>query len=160
MDSKIANRTSSKRSFAGSIFNKRRVINNLDNVQDALVVLLCIGLLVVMTLLLVNLFSHLQAQPDYRQTISDMLFVLILTELFRLMMIYLESHHISIGVAVEVTLVSVMREVIVEGIIHMTQEQILGVCAFILAVSVLLYSEAVVKEKSSQHPELDRGHGH
>lgn len=157
MESNATNQTV-KRNSPGTIFNKKRVINNLDNVQDALVVLLCIGLLVVMILLLYNLFAHLQAQPDYRQTISDMLFVLILTELFRLMMIYLESHHISIRVAVEVTLVSVMREVIVEGIIHMTQTQILGVCAFILAVSALLYVEAHVKVQGAKYPEINDHH--
>ena len=113
-----------------------------------------------MVLLLVSLFSHLQAQPDFRQTISDMLFLLILVELFRLMMVYLEGHHISIGVAVEVTLVSVLREVIVEGIIHMTWEQIAGVCAFIVSVSLLLFVEAFVKAKNAEHPQLDGGHGH
>ena len=159
MDTNVNKRTV-KKSSTGTLFNRRRIINNLDNVQDALVVLLCIGLLIVMVILLVNLFVHLRAQPDFRQTISDMLFLLILVELFRLMMVYLEGHHISIGVAVEVTLVSVLREVIVEGIIHMTEAQILGVCAFIISVSLLLYVEAVVKAKNAEHPELDGGHGH
>lgn len=154
------NKRAAKKNSTGTLFNRRRIINNLDNVQDALVVFLCIGLLIVMVILLVNLFVHLQAQPDFRETISDMLFLLILVELFRLMMVYLEGHHISIGVAVEVTLVSVLREVIVEGIIHMTQAQIIGVCAFIISVSLLLYVEAVVKVKNAEHPELDGGHGH
>lgn len=159
METNVNKRTAKKNS-TGTLFNRRRIINNLDNVQDALVVFLCIGLLIVMVILLVNLFVHLQAQPDFRETISDMLFLLILVELFRLMMVYLEGHHISIGVAVEVTLVSVLREVIVEGIIHMTEAQILGVCAFIISVSLLLYVEAVVKAKNAEHPELDGGHGH
>ena len=159
METNVNKRTAKKNS-TGTLFNRRRIINNLDNVQDALVVFLCIGLLIVMVILLVNLFVHLQAQPDFRETISDMLFLLILVELFRLMMVYLEGHHISIGVAVEVTLVSVLREVIVEGIIHMTEAQILGVCAFIISVSLLLYVEAVVKVKNAEHPELDGGHGH
>ncbi len=155
-----ANKRTTRRGSTGTIFNRKRIINNLDNVQDALVCLLCIGLLIVMILLLVNLFSTLQSQPNFKQTISDMLFLLILVELFRLMMIYLEGHHISIGVAVEVTLVSVLREVIVEGIIHMTQAQILGVCAFIVSVSLLLYVEAVVKQKAVEYPSIDGGHGH
>lgn len=156
------NRTkrTTRRGSTGTIFNRKRIITNLDNVQDALVCLLCIGLLIVMVLLLFNLFTSLQAQPDFKKTISDMLFLLILVELFRLMMVYLEGHHISIGVAVEVTLVSVLREVIVEGIIHMTWLQIAGVCAFIVSVSLLLYVEAIVKVKQAQYPELDGGHGH
>lgn len=157
MKDNVMQKTKMKSGSAGSIFNRRRIITNLDNVMDALVVLLCIGLLIVMVILLVSLFGSLQVQPDFRETISDMLFLLILVELFRLMMVYLEGHHISIGVAVEVTLVSVLREVIVEGIIHMTWMQIAGVCAFIIAVSLLLYVEAIVKEKN---PESMQGHGH
>lgn len=159
MESNATKRTT-RRGSTGTIFNRKRIINNLDNVQDALVCLLCIGLLIVMVLLLVNLFVHLQVQPDFRQTISDMLFLLILVELFRLMMVYLEDHHISIGVAVEVTLVSVLREVIVEGIIHMSWLQIAGVCAFIVSVSLLLFVEAIVKSKEAENPKIQAGHGH
>lgn len=158
IESNAPSRGSRKRG-SSSFFNRKRIINNLDNVQDALVVLLCIGLLIVMVILLINLFVSLQAQPNFKTTISEMLFLLILVELFRLMMVYLEGHHISIGVAVEVTLVSVLREVIVEGIIHMTWIQIAGVCAFIVSVSLLLYVEAVVKSKEASLP-FSRGDVH
>lgn len=160
IESNATKGASKKRSSTTNIFNRKRIINNLDNVQDLLVIFLCIALLIVMTLLLFSLFISLQAQPDFKKTISDMLFLLILVELFRLMMVYLEGHHISIGVAVEVTLVSVLREIIVEGIIHIDWVQIAGVCAFIVSVSLLLYVEAIVKAKQAEHPELDRGHGH
>ena len=61
-----ANKRTTRRGSTGTIFNRKRIINNLDNVQDALVCLLCIGLLIVMILLLVNLFSTLQSQPNFK----------------------------------------------------------------------------------------------
>jgi uncharacterized membrane protein (DUF373 family) len=41
--------------------------------------------------------------------------LLILVELFRLLIIYLQEHRVSIGVAVEVSIVSVLREIIVKA---------------------------------------------
>lgn len=146
--------TSRKKSSPFKLLGKSRIIRHLDNVQDALVVILCIALLIVMVLLLLNLFLTLQVQPDFKQITSDMLFLLILVELFRLLMVYLDGHHISVRVAIEVTMVSVLREVIVEGIIHLTWIQTLSICAFILAASALLYIDAITKGN-----ELSEGHG-
>lgn len=153
-----ATKQTARRNSSGTIFNKKRIIKNLDNVQDFLVVLLLIALLIIMALLLYSLFSLLQTEPNFKQTIADLLFLFVLLELFRLMMIYLDDHHISIGVVVEVTLVSVMREVIVVGIVHMSIDQILGVCAFIVAVSTLLWVEAYVKVQGAKYPEIKDHH--
>jgi len=64
--------------------------------------------------------------------------VLILVELFRLLIIYLQERRVSIGVAVEVSIVSVLREIIVKGILDIPWSQVLATCSFLLVLSVLL----------------------
>jgi uncharacterized membrane protein (DUF373 family) len=78
----------------------------------------------------------------FQKVTSDILFVLILVELFRLLIIYLKEQRISVGVAVEVSIVSVLREVIIRGALEIPWQQILAVCAFLLVLGGLLLIRA------------------
>ena len=49
------------------------------------------------------------------ELLSDIIFVLILIELYRLMIYYLREHRISVALMVEVALVSILREVMLKG---------------------------------------------
>ena len=69
---------------------------------------------------------------------ADILSLLIWVELFRLLIIYLKEQRVSIGVAVEVTIVSVLREMIVRGVLETSWSQVLAVCAFLLVLGALL----------------------
>jgi uncharacterized membrane protein (DUF373 family) len=64
--------------------------------------------------------------------------LLVLVELFRLLIIYLQEKRVSIGVAVEVCIVSVLREVIVRGVLETPWVQILSTGVFLLVLGVLL----------------------
>jgi hypothetical protein len=75
---------------------------------------------------------------DFPAVTADILFLLILVELFRLLIIYLQEQRISIGVAVEVSIVSILREVIVRGVLEAPSNQILSACAFLLVLGLLL----------------------
>lgn len=75
---------------------------------------------------------------DFQLVTSDILFLLILVELFRLLIIYLKEHRVSIGVAVEVSIVSVLREIIVRGVLETPWSQVLVACAFLLVLGALL----------------------
>lgn len=75
---------------------------------------------------------------QFQTVTSDILFLLILVELFRLLIIYLQEHRISIGVAVEVSIVSVLREIIVRGVLETPWDQVLVACAFLLVLGALL----------------------
>ena len=48
----------------------------------------------------------------------------------------------SIGVAVEVSIVSVLREVIIREVLEISWQQILAVCAFLLVLAALLLTRA------------------
>jgi len=118
--------------------NRNQVVRVLEAVQDLIVVSLCIGLFSVMVIQLRAMFFSLLPPLNFKAVTSDILFLLILVELFRLLIIYLQEQRVSIGVAVEVSIVSVLREVIVRGVLESHWSQILSACAFLLVMGVLL----------------------
>ena len=119
-------------------FHRNRIVKALEVVQDIIVVSICIGLFCSMLIQLWMMFRALLPPLNFSVVTSDILFLLILVELFRLLIIYLQEHEISIGVAVEVSIVSVLREVIVHGVLETNWNQILATCAFLGVLSLLL----------------------
>jgi len=118
--------------------NSGRVIRILETVQDLIVISLCIGLFSFMVMEVRELFLSLLPPLDFPRVTADILFLLILVELFRLLIIYLQEHRVSIGVAVEVSIVSVLREIIVHGILETPWSQVLATCSFLLVLGALL----------------------
>jgi uncharacterized membrane protein (DUF373 family) len=120
-------------------FQRNRIVDNLEKFQDFIVVSLCIGLFCVMLIRLGEMFFSLLKPLNFKAITADILFILILVELFRLLIIYLQEQRISVGAAVEVSLVSALREVVVEGVLEIPLEKLLGVCAFLAILGGLLY---------------------
>jgi len=118
--------------------NSRRMIRLLETVQDLIVVCLCMGLFSFMVLQLREMVLSLLPPLQFQTVTSDILFLLILVELFRLLIIYLQEHRVSIGVAVEVSIVSVLREIIVRGVLETPWVQVLVACVFLLVLGALL----------------------
>lgn len=117
---------------------RSRLVRVLETVQDLIVVSLCIGLFSFMTIELRDMFLSLLPPLDFHLVTADILFLLILVELFRLLIIYLQEQRVSIGVAVEVSIVSILREIIVHGVLETPWRQVLVACAFLLVLGVLL----------------------
>lgn len=117
---------------------RSHVVRALEMVQDLIVVSLCMGLFCVMVIQLRAMFISLLPPLNFRAVTADILFLLILVELFRLLIIYLQEQRVSIGVAVEVAIVSVLREVIVRGVLEVPWSQILAACAFLMVMALLL----------------------
>ncbi|MBE9077011.1 phosphate-starvation-inducible PsiE family protein [Romeria aff. gracilis LEGE 07310] len=118
--------------------NSSGVIRLLETVQDLIVICLCVGLFSVMVLQLREMVLSLLPPIDFQPVTSDILFLLILVELFRLLIIYLQEHRVSIGVAVEVSIVSVLREMILRGVLETPWVQVLAACVFLLVLGGLL----------------------
>jgi uncharacterized membrane protein (DUF373 family) len=85
-----------------------------------------------------EMFLSLVETINFQAITSDILFILILVEIFRLLIIYLQEQRISIGAAVEVSLVSALREVILQGVLDIPINQLLGVCVFLIVLGGLL----------------------
>ena len=120
--------------------NSGPMIRILEAVQDVIVISLCMCLFALMLVQLYETVLSLLPPLDFPSVTSDILFLLILVELFRLLIIYLQEHRVSIGVAVEVSIVSVLREMIVRGVLETPWTQVLATCAFLLSLGALLLS--------------------
>lgn len=120
-----------------SWFERDRIVKNLESFQDFIIVSLCLGLFSVMLLRLGDMFFSFLHPLDLREITSDILFILILVELFRLLLDYLQTQQISVGAAVEITMVSALREVILRGVLEIQQTQLLGISAFLLVLAII-----------------------
>ncbi|NEP56236.1 MAG: hypothetical protein F6K31_04320 [Symploca sp. SIO2G7] len=123
-------------------FSSTYIVRFLERVQDLIVISLCIGLFSFMVMKLREMFLSLLPPLNFPQVTADILFLLILVELFRLLIIYLKEHRVSIGVAVEVSIVSVLREIIVRGILETPWVQVMAACAFLIVLGGLLVVRA------------------
>ena len=65
-----------------------QVVRALEAVQDLIVISLCLGLFCVMALQLRETFSTMFQELKFHEVTADIMFLLILVELFRLMIIY------------------------------------------------------------------------
>jgi uncharacterized membrane protein (DUF373 family) len=110
----------------------------LELIQDIIVLGLCAALFIAMLIKLLHLGQVLLRSTDFSAVIADILFILVLIELFRLLIIYLEEHRISVSTMVEVGIVSTLREVILTGAMQVEWRQMLVLCAFILTLGVVL----------------------
>jgi uncharacterized membrane protein (DUF373 family) len=119
-------------------FRRPQIVQSLEAVQDLIAVSLCLGLFCVMALQLKGIFASLLTTPQFHEITADILFILILVELFRLLIIYLQEQRVSIGVSVEIAIVSVLREVIVNGVLETEWQQILAVCLFLATAALLM----------------------
>ncbi|MEH2291006.1 phosphate-starvation-inducible PsiE family protein [Nostoc sp.] len=118
--------------------SRKRIVQTLELIQDLIVISLCMGLFTFMVIQVRDMFFSLLPPLDFHTVTADILFLLILVELFRLLIIYLQEQRISIGVAVEVSIVSALREVIVKGVLETNWSQILATCAFLLVLGIIL----------------------
>ncbi|WP_017314457.1 phosphate-starvation-inducible PsiE family protein [Mastigocladopsis repens] len=118
--------------------NRHWIVRNMEAFQDLIVIILCLGLFAVMLIQLWGILIALTQAPDYQQLTAKILFILILVELFRLLMVYLQEHSIAVGVAVEVTIVSVLREVVVHGALEISWIQTASICGLLFILGGLL----------------------
>ncbi len=121
-----------------NLFQRNKIVGNLERFQDFIVISLCIGLFCVMLIRLGEMFFSFLQPLDLRQITSDILFILILVELFRLLIDYLQEQKISVGAAVEITIVSALREIILRGVLEIPRDQIFGVSLFLIVLGGLL----------------------
>ena len=121
------------------VHNHRHAVRSvLEFVQDLIVLGLCAGLFAAMLIKLVHLGRALMGGTDFSQVLAHIMFILVLMELFRLLLIYLEEHRVSISTMVEVGIVAAIREALLIGTLHVNWLQLLVLCAFILTLGVVL----------------------
>jgi uncharacterized membrane protein (DUF373 family) len=111
----------------------------LESTQDVIVVALGIILFALMARTLWRLGQDVVApELDFRTVISEVLFMLVMIELVRLLVIYLREHHVAVDVMVELGIVSTLREVVLRGVVELDWQEVVALAVFLLALGVLL----------------------
>ena len=105
----------------------------LENIQDIIIIAICLLLFALMVKSLVGMFYEFLEPFNFQYIASELIYILVLVEIYRLLIIYLREHRIAVDIMIEVGIVSILREVILHGI--------LGIDPFILvAIAILLIS--------------------
>jgi uncharacterized membrane protein (DUF373 family) len=111
----------------------------LEPAQDVLIIGLGLVLFGLMVRTLVVLFVELLAPVlDVREVMAAVLFMLVMVELLRLLIVYLEEHRIAVDFMLELGIVSTLREIVLRGVVDLSWPQVLALSAFILALGTLL----------------------
>ncbi|MEA2511874.1 MAG: hypothetical protein QOJ59_1361 [Thermomicrobiales bacterium] len=111
----------------------------LEMTQDVIVVGLVLVLFVLMSRTLVQLARDtVDDQLDFRPVIAEVLFMLVMVELVRLLLVYLREHHVAVDFMVELGIVSTLREIVLRGVVDLPWEQIAALSSFLLALGLLL----------------------
>jgi uncharacterized membrane protein (DUF373 family) len=104
--------------------------------------LILMGLVLVSFILIIKtiyfLGMSLYGDTNIAHIISEIMFIFILAETVRLLIIYLESHRVALDAMVEIAIVSVIREIILKGFLHVEPILIATACLFILVLGLLL----------------------
>lgn len=93
--------------------------------------------------------------------ISEIMFIFILIETVRLLIMYLEYHRVAVDTMVEIAIVSILRELILKGILHVEPIVLASASLFIVVLGLLLRFGGLRQERevfSVYRPFLVRPH--
>lgn len=72
------------------------------------------------------------------QVISEFLFIFILIEVLRILIIYIEHHHVSVDIMVELAIVAILREIMLKGALELDTIKIAGISILISVLGLFL----------------------
>jgi uncharacterized membrane protein (DUF373 family) len=111
----------------------------LELLQDLVVVLLTITLLGLALVFLWRVWQEILGAGDLQQAISDIIFVFISVELYRLSVHYLRYHRVDLNTLVEVGVAAIIQKVILVGVDKFTIEQLAGIALVLLVLCAILW---------------------
>ena len=104
--------------------------------------LILIGLIGVTFILIAKsiylLWMSLYHETNIHQVLSEIMFIFILIEVVRLLIIYLEFHKVALDAIIEIAIASALRELILKGILEVEPVILAGVSLFILVLGLIL----------------------
>jgi len=111
--------------------------------------------LVLVTFFFIMKTIYFLGQVIYKETniphvISEFLFVFILIEVMRILIIYIELHHVSVDIMVELAIVAILREIMLKGAIELETIKIAGISLLITVLGLLLKFGGIRRETSNE----------
>ncbi|MCQ8893017.1 MAG: phosphate-starvation-inducible PsiE family protein [Methanolinea sp.] len=119
----------------------------LENVQDVIVIVICILLFALMLKILFGLFESFSGPLDFQYIASELIYILVLVEIYRLLIIYLREHRIAVDIMIEVGIVSILREIILHGVLEINPMTLGAISLLLVALMLLLRYGSIRKEE-------------
>jgi len=120
----------------------------LQKMQNIIVVGLCLLIFWIMLVQMYQTSLETLGRKNFRDIAGHLIYIFVLVELFRLLIYYLEEQRILLSTIVEVTIVSMLREVILEGILTISWERVLSLCALLLTLGAIMFvHHSMVKDR-------------
>jgi uncharacterized membrane protein (DUF373 family) len=111
----------------------------LEPAQDLLVLGIALAVFALMVRTLVRLYAEvLTPVLNFRVVIAEVLFILVLVEVVRLLILYLQEHRVAVDFMVELGIVATLREVVLRGVIELDGWHIVALSAFLVTLGALL----------------------
>lgn len=111
----------------------------MELLQDVVVVLLSMTLLGMALVFLYRVWTEIVAFGDLQQGLSDIIYVVITIELYRLLVHYLKYHRVALNILVEVGVSAIIQKVILVGVDELTIEQLIGISLMLVALGAILW---------------------
>lgn len=129
-----------------------------ETVQDLIIILLAVIIFVLAIKVILKITFELSEEFEFRAVISEILYVMILAEIYRMIIVYLREHRVAISFMAEIALVATLREIIIVGIVDIPPMSLLVITAFILSLTVVIKltkkEESEVEERDFIHKEM------
>lgn len=124
----------------------------LENIQDIIVIIICMLLFALMIRIILGLVESLAGQLNFQYIASELIYILVLVEIYRLLIIYLREHRIAVDIMIEVGIVSILREIILHGVLGINALSIMALSLFLVALMLLLRYGSIRREEIEGTP--------
>ena len=131
----------------------RRMLEHLQDVVAFLLMALLLAL-AVQTLWRVARMAFVDAAPT-NHLLSEIIFVLILMEVYRLLIFYLREHRVSVVLTVEVALISTLQELMLKGAHEFEWPRLVALSLLLVVLGGLLALERWVVRRRHEVSETD-----
>ena len=114
-----------------------RASRTMELLQDTVVILLAVTLLGLAFAFLWEVWRELVGAQDLQRAISDIIYVVITVELYRLLVHYLRYHRVNLNILVEVGVSAIIQKMILVGIDRFAMGQLIGISLVLVALGLL-----------------------
>jgi uncharacterized membrane protein (DUF373 family) len=106
----------------------------MELLQDAVVVLLSVTLSGMGFVFLYRVWREIIALGNLQEGLSNIIFVVITIELYRLLVHYLRYHKVDLNILVEVGVSVIIQKVVLVGVDEFTMQQLVGISLILVSL--------------------------
>jgi uncharacterized membrane protein (DUF373 family) len=110
----------------------------MELLQDAVVVLLNVTLFGMGFMFLYQVWREIIALGNLQEGLSNIIFVVITIELYRLLVHYLRYHKVDLNILVEVGVSVIIQKVVLVGVDEFTMQQLVGISLLLVSLGAIL----------------------